>query len=751
MNKLSLIHFFTLALILLPILAHSIVFETGSLYEFLLGEEPACEYDYWVSHISEGIALPGYNDYPRWDRQTNGFGTFTYPDDIQAQNWDVISGYFVNQQWADLDAALVEYDFDYDLVAFTDTDTGRLYYMLRERLGEYYDTNGTETILDDENGSFRLGWGIFIFNPSAISPVIITVPHPNDDYIAPPLAWKVFTQYNARYLFINGAGREVMWNNEGSYNNSKTLSDPSRNPFHPFHFTYMKSCNEIRNLLADSPSVIKKEFSMQTHSYDTNLHIGFPNCQVSAGGGQSCPNLPIRDLSLTMPDMINAAGYIIHPANTIGNNAQVLTNNFFSVNYSVYPFIFNDGTNTFPVSNNVDLPGYGPNNQMQYTIAGTNSYDVYEPFFHIEMDELPDSYPQTDSCLAWFYGYDALSQSWNLRFRYNRVLAYYQPWVDALQSSLNTTLQMNDNTTPATPILNSVTLINNNTLRLNWQRIYEYDFDTWVIALERFQYQTNGSYVLIDTIFVTRNNYTKLADQVTQTIDISGFPLGFHYRVRLAARDKSNRRSAYSEFFSFVTYASSPLVTNLGFRRNMSDESHISIQWTPVAQNILINSYRIDRRVRGASVWETLTNVPQGQATYTDSNFILPDSLVYEYRIVTLGVSGQVYTPTTYCTGYFRCYPAPDVISIEGTSDLITVLWNAITHTKSGHADAPDYYRVIKSAQPDFLSPDTQSFIVFANQLFDAYSPSSPWSMNCFYKITALAMPIAARDEHLEE
>ena len=68
---------------------------------------------------------------------------------------------------------------------------------------------------------------------------------PNDDYLAIPLAWKAFTQLNARYFFINGAGREVMWADSGVYTNSLAISDPSRFPGHPLHLTYMKSCEEI--------------------------------------------------------------------------------------------------------------------------------------------------------------------------------------------------------------------------------------------------------------------------------------------------------------------------------------------------------------------------------------------------------------------------------------------------------------------------------------------------------------------------
>ena len=53
-----------------------IVYESGDLIEFFGGTAPESAYNNWVSHVTEGIASDGYNDYgPEWlDVQTNGFG-----------------------------------------------------------------------------------------------------------------------------------------------------------------------------------------------------------------------------------------------------------------------------------------------------------------------------------------------------------------------------------------------------------------------------------------------------------------------------------------------------------------------------------------------------------------------------------------------------------------------------------------------------------------------------------------------------
>jgi hypothetical protein len=728
---------------LIPQYASAIVNETGSFYQFLLGYEPGTAYDNWVSHISEGLVSPGYNAYAPWDRQTNGFGSFVYPDSTMTDQWNVVSGYFADQEWTQCSNALLEYSLPYDLVHFTDTDTGRRYYMLREWLNRDYDDNGTETLTDDECGSFDLGWGLFVFNPDSTNPIITTVPHPNDDFIAIPLAWKAFTQLNTRFLMINGAGREVMWTNQGPYTNSSSLSDPSRNPFHPFHQTYKVCCDDIRVLMGVQNSLLGREFSLQVHSYDTSLHVGFANCQVSAGYGQSCINLPTRDLSQTQPDLINAAGYLIHPANSIGNNTEVTTSNFWAVNYNQHHFYFNDGTHAGLVSNYIDLPGYSQNCQMQYTLNQWTNYDVYDPFFHIEMDELPDCYAQNDSTLAWFYSWNSATSTWDERTRYRKVMAYYQPWIDALEISLQHTLPMNDNHTPTTPVLTSAAMVSNSTLRLIWQNLYEYDFSTWSINLERRIYLGNGNYIIIDTLKYDRTNHTSLADQANTTIDLSSIPAGYHYRIWMTATDKSNRRSALSNQLNIVTYISNPLVTNVHYDRTHSDEHQITIRWTAIPENIVVSNYRIERRFLSDFSWDYLALLPQSANTYSDHVFSLPDTLDYEYRVSTIGANGMTYYPSTTITGYLRCYPAPVLTNIPNPASGQRILsWQPIHQTQSGTSDNPDYYLIKKSSAVDFTAADTQIITVTGS----AYHDTSPIADNCFYQVTAKAGLVPIRE-----
>ena len=46
----------------------------------------------------------------------------------------------------------------------------------------------------DTVGSFDYGWGLYIYNPDATNPIIVTVPHPTDDYPTIVLGLSYFYQ-----------------------------------------------------------------------------------------------------------------------------------------------------------------------------------------------------------------------------------------------------------------------------------------------------------------------------------------------------------------------------------------------------------------------------------------------------------------------------------------------------------------------------------------------------------------------------
>ena len=97
-------------------------------------------------------------------------------------------------------------------------------------------------------------------------PIVVTAPHPNDDFITPAVSYKCFSDWDAMFLLISGTGREVKWTQIGNYSNSKSLSDPSRVEDHVFNVAYQSFCNKIRNDFG------RREFSAQIHSYDWNTN-----------------------------------------------------------------------------------------------------------------------------------------------------------------------------------------------------------------------------------------------------------------------------------------------------------------------------------------------------------------------------------------------------------------------------------------------------------------------------------------------
>ena len=89
-----------------PLTAFGMLDEHGSLYDFLFDACPDCAYDNWLSHVSERVVRPDYNDYgpPNLDPITNGFGGFTYiPEnpagDSTLARWRRTFDFAIAQNW----------------------------------------------------------------------------------------------------------------------------------------------------------------------------------------------------------------------------------------------------------------------------------------------------------------------------------------------------------------------------------------------------------------------------------------------------------------------------------------------------------------------------------------------------------------------------------------------------------------------------------------------------------------------------
>ena len=364
-----------------------IIYESGSLRGLLGGSCPDCAYDNWISHISENIARDGYNDYGpvSLDPQLDGFGRYApIVDSLGGQttliNWYNIFAACFAADTHTVDSLLETTALDsiYDLIVFSDLDSARTYFILREHLDSlYYDEQQTpEDSSDDVWGSFDCGWGIYIFAPDALHPeLLVEVPHPEDDFITPWVATDIFELWHAGCLMIAGAGREVLWTEQGNYDNTKSLSDPTRISNTVFHVAHRAFCDLRPN-----------DFALQLHSYDTETHPNRKSLVISAGADDGFPNEPVLD-RCSFNDMISLTPPIPVPENTCGNHPDVSVGDYYALYYEGgYRY---QGVNP-QISTNNDLIGYGQNRQMQHSHAGHDRYRHNENFVHIELDELPD-------------------------------------------------------------------------------------------------------------------------------------------------------------------------------------------------------------------------------------------------------------------------------------------------------------------------------------------------------------------------
>ena len=154
--------------------------------------------------------------------QTTGFGNYNKlesGDPILSYWEDIFSGFILGDTTL-VDSLLQDSveSFYYELVIFEDTVYNQVFHIIREQLDtSFIDINQSDNDLDDVVGSFRNGWGMYIINPQATrEQVIVQVPHPCDDFIAPYIAMDIFLETNAFAFMINGAGREVLWTEVGN-------------------------------------------------------------------------------------------------------------------------------------------------------------------------------------------------------------------------------------------------------------------------------------------------------------------------------------------------------------------------------------------------------------------------------------------------------------------------------------------------------------------------------------------------------
>jgi hypothetical protein len=484
--------------------------ENGTLRGFVLGDCPGCSYDNWTSHITEGVARPGYNDYgPSFlDPQQNGFGHFTYirnnaAGDSTLARWGRIFAASVGWHWETVDS-LLEVNagqWYYELAELHDESVGRTFYLIRERLdSSFVDANVDSTPGDDVVGGFRNSWGLYVFNPAAARPnLIVQVVHPQDDFLAIPEAVELFLHADARLLMMASAGREVCWDSlHPPYENSKSWSDPSRNGRHPF-----QKCFQIHfDSLDHGPT--EQLVTVQMHSYDTQSHPGLADVQISAGADDDKPNPPLRDVA-DHRDVVNLLP--LYPVNglSVDTSLRQRVDQYISL-WSSPRYSYYSDSGAIPIISNSDLAGYSQNQQNVYSHQahpGHPAHDVYvdpENFVHVELDEYPDglwSLPSPD-WHRWLPGSaPATFETFSL------VVEYYAPFVAALDSAIWFSHFVPDTIPPLAVSLYQVTRLNESEVYLRWTPpASDPAFDTYMLFFDTQPVTPSSPYVTRSTPYL---------------------------------------------------------------------------------------------------------------------------------------------------------------------------------------------------------------------------------------------------------
>ncbi|MBS1262031.1 MAG: Bacillopeptidase F [Calditrichaeota bacterium] len=416
-----------------------IIEETGSLRGFLTGSEPAAACDNWISHTVEAIAAPGYNEYaPDWiDPQSEGFGEYrfipgTWQGDETLQRWrDVFDALFAAQYEtaADLLADSSE-TFRYEFVHFTDTETGREFYVIREQLDEQFiDDFGTPDPEDDVIGSFRNGWGVFVYNPDASrSETMLQAPHVNDDYISMYVAVELLFRLDAAALVADGTGREVAWTGIGDYANDKSLSDPTRYARMPF-VTYCEAFAD--HVTGEYPQI---PVNWQIHSFDSS-HTLYP-IVLSCGYQQSDPHMPFRDeshegadvFSNTPPTVFDAGEWIAES----GPLPELPVEQYYMIHSADPVYVYYGEQDTVQISPAPALWGSINNHPGSY-VQQPDRYaqgQALEPFLHIELHEFPLYFNNNDVPLEYLFNLDVFPPEYGTFAPY---LAFYEPFIAAIE------------------------------------------------------------------------------------------------------------------------------------------------------------------------------------------------------------------------------------------------------------------------------------------------------------------------------
>lgn len=538
-----------------------IVTEYGELKGFLLGDEPGCAYDNFVTHVSERIVEPDYNDYNPHDPQTEGFGNYeVIPDndegDALLSHWRHLFAYMMQQDWVSAEELREQElsDYPYQIVHLIDTLAATDWYLVREELNlDYHDENHPLIPEDDEFGSFDYSWGLYIFATEAEhSRVVVELVHPNDDYISPYTGHDMFVTLDAGAMFISSAGRETVWTEEGDYNNGKSLSDPSRNAQHVLQQAHIAF---VDHWIYESVGE-QQPMPIQVHSYDTEDRDLYSVILTPSRYDRQY-NLPIFDWSGQLGGIIDSTPCAVHPPGFIGNVDTVWISEYYGAN-AIPRLEVCDGV---LINNSPDLLGYGQNRQLNY-LDGIRDYCSDEEWvIHMEFDELPDCIG--DSTEYGFYAAPGYPLTWQ---NFAAVTSYYHPVAEHLRESLDTLAQYVDIYPPIPPQNLHVVQSHGDRIDLGWERAS----DPWFGTYRLYYSSTPGVDVTCPSF--AREEYYQLCSPGTEAFTFTDLEYGSTWYFRLAAFDRDLRMSPMTAELEVTTVDSDPprLVVDLPARYNAS-------------------------------------------------------------------------------------------------------------------------------------------------------------------------------------
>ncbi|MEL6562623.1 MAG: T9SS type A sorting domain-containing protein [Bacteroidota bacterium] len=107
------------------------------------------------------------------------------PTDPEFNTWGETLDFLLSGEYAN--AATSAAELDYDLIAFTDDDTDRLYYILENQGANY--------------------WGTYVYYPDYVIPLVVQSPHPEKDFNTGKQGAYVFKNTDAMFFFLAGTDR----------------------------------------------------------------------------------------------------------------------------------------------------------------------------------------------------------------------------------------------------------------------------------------------------------------------------------------------------------------------------------------------------------------------------------------------------------------------------------------------------------------------------------------------------------------